>query len=92
MSVPVHQLSIFSSDTDQEVASSAKESKIELLPYLENRRWAHAENCPQSSWRLVSGIEQAQQEVILRASGKKVNNEPLLVGVLEAVSPFTEDN
>lgn len=40
----------------------------------------------------MSGIEQAQQEVILRASGKKVNNEPLLVGVLEAVSPFTEDN
>lgn len=92
MSVSVHQLSIFSSDTNQEVASSAKESKIELLPYLENRWWAHAENCPQSSWRLVSGIEQAQQEVILRASGKKVNNEPLLVGVLEAVSPFTEDN
>ena len=65
MSVSIHLRSIFSSDTNQEVASSAKEA----CPIWRNKGCECAENCPRNSWRFVSGIEQAQHKVLLNISG-----------------------
>lgn len=52
MSVSVHLCSIFSSDTNQEVASSAKERQIEVLPYLEKQGMGMCRKLPSQQLRI----------------------------------------